>query len=140
MNTQIATTPEQSRLIACGVNPDSADMMWYSLGENRDFNLYALGWEISRIKNRKITAYKIPAWSLSALLELLPMEIRKDGIDFDMMLKAYPNEEECYRWCISYYDMELEATAYYSEASDPIEACVKIVKKLTDNGYTFNTK
>lgn len=130
MKHQIATTTEQSkRLIACGVNPDSADMLLYN--NALTVQVRGLG---------KIPDCATPSWSLSALLSLLPMEIRKDGIDFDMMLKAYPNEQECYRWCISYYDMELEATAYYSEAPDPIEACVRIVRTLTDNGYTLNMK
>lgn len=153
MTNQIATTKEQSqRLIACGVNPDSADMCylyWDESGEQlsrdewleceegidrgesylipKDFGMYDYSYSDDA-----------PAWSLSALLALLPMEIRKDGMDFTMALKPYPHEEECYRWCISYYDNELEATAYYSEAPDPIEACVRMVRTLTDNGYKLN--
>ena len=130
MKHQIATNPDQSkRLLACGVDPNTADMLLYD---------NALSVQVRGLG--KIPKCATPAWSLSALLALLPMEIKKDGIDFDMMLKAYPNEEECYRWCISYYDLELDATAYYSEAPDPIEACVRIVRTLTDNGYTLNTK
>ena len=156
METQIATNPEQSqRLIACGVNPDTADMCylyWDENGEQLSREEYLEIFNESFLDGRVELVPKdfgdynhsyendSPAWSQSALLALLPMEIRKDGIDFDMMLKAYPHEDECYRWCISYYDLELETTAYYSEAPDPIEACVRIVRTLTDNGYTLNMK
>ena len=145
MKHQIATTPEQSqRLIACGVDPNTADM-YLSInmcpGENYGkYSTRVLGEDLKTLPEILRSIDYEHAWSLSALLVLLPMEIRKDGIIFDMMLKAYPNEQECYRWCISYYDMELEATAYYSEAPDPIEACVRIVRTLTDNGYTLNMK
>lgn len=132
MKQAIATDPSQSaRLQACGVNPKSADFVWMDDNQPR----LTLRTEIIEDGNPYIVA---PAWSLSTLLALLPMEIRKSGIDFTMELKPYPHEEECYRWCISYYDNELEATAYYSEAPTPIEACVRIVEELTDNGYKLN--
>lgn len=130
--TQIATDPSQSaRLLDCGLDPKSADFVWMEDNPPR----LTLRTGIIEDNNPYIVAF---GWSLSALLALLPMEIRKDGIDFAMILKSYPNEEECYRWCVDYYDLELELTAYYSEAPDPIEACVRIVEKLTDNGYKLN--
>lgn len=132
--TQIATDPSQSaRLLDCGLDPKSADMFMGVFNDGTPF-LVVDDEEDADCPQLEGT----PAWSLSALLALLPMEIRKNGIDFTMMLKPYPNEEECYRWCVDYYDSDLEATAYYSEAPDPIEACVRIVEKLTDNGYKLN--
>lgn len=147
MKQQIATDPSQSaRLIACGVDPSTADMCylyWDESGEQLSREEYLEILNESFLDGRIELVPKdfgdydhsypddSPAWSLGRLLALLPMEIRKDGIDFDMMLKVYPNEEECYRWCISYYDSELEATAYYSEASDPIEVCVRMIETLT---------
>lgn len=137
MKHQIATDQNQSaRLIACGVDPKSADMVW-TTWENDGEKLTQLSL-MDEFAYEAFCLNPIPAWSLSRLLSLLPMEIRKDGIDFTMMLKPYPHEEECYRWSVDYYDSELEATAYYSEAPDPIEACVRMVEKLTDNGYNIN--
>lgn len=131
--TQIATNKDQSaRLIACGLSYKTADMT-LSFHNDNFYELMATPFHYGCFSEKDV-----PAWSLSALLALLPMEIRKDGIDFDMILKAYPNEEECYRWCIGYYSWELEATVYYSEAPDPIEACVRIVRTLTDNRYKLN--
>lgn len=134
MKHEIATNPSQSqRLIACGVDLKSAAFVWM---ENKPNNpRLTLRTEIIEDNNPYILAF---AWSLSALLALLPMEIRKDGIDFTMELKPYPHDEECCRWCISYYDSELEATAYYSEAPDPIEACVQMTEWLVDNGCKLN--
>lgn len=135
MKHQIATTPEQSQcLIACGVNPDSADMMWYSLGDDKDFNLYAVEWETSRIKNRKITTHSIPAWSLSALLELLRNRILVDDAWYECQICKCPFGYEVR------YHSDAFKDSFGCLCKNPIEGCVEAIKYLTANGYTLNTK
>ena len=80
---KICTSIEQSqKLVELGIDIDTADMMW------DDWNLIDEGWklsigyypEIKKDYGRKC----YPAWSLSALLELIPSYLGdfKDGIDF----------------------------------------------------------
>lgn len=152
--TQIATNKGQSaRLIACGVDPESADMCylyWNESGEQLSREEYLEIFNESFLDGRVELVSKdfgdydhsyendSPAWSLSALLALLPMVIRKYGVDFSMILQSYPYEAECNRWCISYYSWELEVTECYCAAPDPIEACVQMIEWLTKNGYKLN--
>lgn len=84
MTTNIATTPSQSRrLLQCGVDPETADMSWVRGAANvsdGDLSLHPylrmqrINWQSMRGRS-EIT----PAWSLSALLALLPKEIAIDG-------------------------------------------------------------
>ncbi len=71
----ISTDIEQSkRVIACGINPNSADMFWQmpitisqkKLGENI---------LLIRQEGKELYETDIPAWSFSALLALLPKTI-----------------------------------------------------------------
>ncbi len=87
MKQTIATTPEQSaRLKACGVDPKTADMCW-----RKDIIF----------PNKQVLTIKepywdedIPAWSLSALLSLLPKEI--NGHHLEMV-----HDED--GWYVGYY-------------------------------------
>ena len=127
MKHQIATTPEQSRrLIACGVNPDSADMC------------YVGGWSpVCAIPFSKCNKEDTPAWSLSALLELLPMEVNEEGLQTVFHLTCYPDE---LKWAAEYYDYAMDKHLCSERDYTPIVACVKAIEWLTANGYTLNTK
>ena len=91
MKHQISTTPEQSqRLIACGVNPDSADMCYLYWDEN---GVQLIHDEYLEIFNESFLDGRVelvpkdfadydhsyendsPAWSLSASLGLLPKHL-----------------------------------------------------------------
>lgn len=71
----IATTKEQSaRLLACGVDPKTADMFYQvpiTVSQKQR------GEDILLVKKPNATLYDTdtPAWSLSALLSLLPQKI-----------------------------------------------------------------
>lgn len=130
MKHQIATTPEQSqRLIACGVNPESADMLHF---DNAILELRGLG---------KIPEYSTPAWSLSALLALLPSVIKEDNDSFDEIhsygLLMYPYMQG---WQIDYQccvDDECFCLKCIHD-TELIEVCVTAVEWLTANGYKLN--
>lgn len=138
MKTQIATTQDQSsRLLRCGVPADTADMMWSRLDETRDHSLYAIPWYTPRLPNRKITDNNFPAWSLSALLGLLPKRIKRgDCSDYTLNLSC----DGCF-WDLEYtyarYCGEDDSLVLF-EYTDPIEVCIKAIEWLMDNGYKLN--
>lgn len=146
MKTNIATTGEQSqRLLRCGVSTDTADMMWSRLDETRDHSLYAIPWYTPRQPNRKITDNDFPAWSLSALLELLPKEIDIDGYSYRISI-YFENPEEPVignQWCLYYKPKKnTEKSCYIDDvpmyAPDLIECAVLMVEWLTRHNYKLN--
>ena len=139
MKHQIATNPEQSqRLIACGVNPDSADMAWKEDLTSIRLEVLNHPW----IENLRNLHYS-PAWSLSALLALLPTEIKEEISRFDEIqtygLLIYPYMQG---WQIDYQYYEDDECHCLKcvHGLDLIGACVKAIEWLTANGYTLNTK
>ncbi|MDY6302408.1 MAG: hypothetical protein SPL96_11025 [Bacteroidales bacterium] len=69
--SNIATTISQSRkLIELGLNPATADMKYVYFGET-DYGLEIANEFDDRI-NKFFNAITVPAWSLSALLEVMP--------------------------------------------------------------------
>lgn len=144
MKTNIATTQDQSeRLLQCGVSADTADMMFTPHN--------TLSTEPYKEALKDI-GY-IPAWSLSALLGLLPKELN----DFPFTKWYEPFQDG---WDIS--DKESECTIngevklYFSgktwavdydwdgfegrlpQSDNPIKACVLAIELLRANGYKFN--
>jgi len=78
----IATTIEQSKkLIELGINIDTADMTWEKVAKSLTEDFY---WKLtvgldSAIKGNLFSyrnGHVTPAWSLSALIELMPIKIR----------------------------------------------------------------
>lgn len=130
MESQIATTKEQSaRLLKCGVPAESADMVYNEV----------TGLEVN--VGKTMPGGYAPAWSLSALLGLLPKEIKVDESPYDEVQKyglliypcydcwqvdyQYCEDDECHS-LICVYDIDL------------IETCVKAIEKLTAQGYALN--
>lgn len=129
MKTQIATNYEQSqRLIACGVNPDVADLARYV-----DDSLSIMEWDWST------GSYggTYPAWSLSALLELLPRQI--NDYDIEMTLAISPSRYSK-GWIIEYIDGDVSDTLHSFRGFSLVEGCVLMIEWVTANGYTLNTK
>ena len=138
MKTQIATNPEQSkRLLACGVDPNTADMSYVRYTSLKEDALSTIPYKMQYMPNKQ------PAWSLSALLSLLPMEIKEDNDPYDEIstygLLVYPYMQG---WQIDYQYCEDDECHSLKcvHGSDLIEACVKAIEYLTANGYTLNTK
>lgn len=123
----IATTKEQSdRLIACGISSETADMMF------TPHNTLSTDPYKSVLKDRGYS----PAWSLSALLELLPKFIPDAGGDFSYALKVQPCNLP--GWTVCYYAYSLDKGKGYHRSEDVIEACVQLIEWLTANGYKLN--
>lgn len=128
----IATTQDQSqRLLRCGVSADTADMSWVVLSDDTE-TLTA----IPNLAQSEVINY--PAWSLSRLLELLPKRINDEynyqkygfKIEYSLTFNDAP-------WQITYKGGTLVNPGYFFDKS-PIEACVKAIEWLTENGYKLN--
>ena len=135
MKYQIATTPEQSqRLIACGVNPDSADMFYTNYTTKPNDKA-----PCTKTAPLGIRKDLIPAWSLSALLALLPKHLKDEyGYNKHSFVIEYAHTASPSQWRIAYDGWYNEDVSFYDVS--PIEACVEAIEWLTANGYTLNTK
>ena len=153
MTPNIATTREQSaRLQQCGVDPKTADMVWThfeSDGEQYEkldvMDEYA--YEVSSLQ-------PIPAWSLSALLGLLPKTINDfwmtkwfvpivDGFQIDDMENPYQLSGDFQLLHIGggKYQVEYDWGGFRGklpQSDNPIEACVLAVELLAANNYKLN--
>ena len=122
MKTNIATTQDQSqRLLRCGVPADTADMCY----DSGALSLMDYDSAVHERDSRREIYEVIPAWSLSALLGLLPKEI---GI----AVGAYPGSDK--HTCFTLIDPDLEPIV----ADTAIEAVVHMIEQLTNNGYKLN--
>lgn len=143
MKQQIATTREQAdRLLKCGVPAESADMCLSTRTKRSDGSFIAkkhqttnlwIGYPCWRATSGDEELENIPAWSLSALLTtVLPSNIRFEGHTciLEIVSSNWQSDEQI--WEVA-YDIDLGV-----EASDPIEACVLMVEKLTANNYQLN--
>lgn len=125
--TKIATSIEQSKILK-GILPlESADMGWYySKDLYRARNQMWLG--------TKVENADLPAWSLAALLEILPSYLGefKDGVDFGLSKSVNG------KWYSAHYlktsdDGDLSAV-YVKTGDTSIDACYEMVIKLYEEG------
>ena len=154
MTNRIATTREQSdRLLKCGVSADTADMFYQtpitvSQKATREDML------LVRKADKALFDTDTPAWSLSALLGLLPKTIS----DF-WMTKWYDPTADGFVICDKEtpyllsgdfqllhigggkYQVEYDWDGFQGrlpQSDNPIEACVLTIELLTANGYKLN--
>lgn len=129
MKTSIATNQSQSsRLLRCGVSADTADMYIDNYDE-----VWACPFKDSERKDEEGFA---PAWSLSALLELLPFKIHCGNNEFwlDVAPMNYGKQ-----WSIGYYCTEKPRVIKGLTHTDSlIECAVQEIEWLTANGYKLN--
>ena len=128
MNQQIATDPTQSqRLLACGVDPKSADFVWM---EDKPNPRLTLRTEIIEDSNPYIVGY---GWSLGRILAMLPKDLMWQGLYYRLVMG--PNEN---RWEIEYNDLSVLNNLHRVGAENLIEAVVRMVEWLTKYGYKLN--
>lgn len=132
----IATTSEQSdRLLRCGVSADTADMCWYKA---KSPNKEGYSWMLiseNYLKRRSSDEF-VPAWSLSALLGLLPFKIH--SVRYEYWLDIAPMDYGK-QWSIGYYCMEKPRVIKGLTHTDSlIECAVQEIEWLTENNYKLN--
>lgn len=126
-----ATTKEQSqRLLECGVDPATADMCWTRFESDGEVSerlgvMDEYAYEASSLR-------PIPAWSLSALLALLPKIILSDGHKYWLDIAPMDYGE---LWSIGYYCRTIKGL---SRDTGLIECAVQEIEWLAANGYQLN--
>ena len=127
MKETISTTQDQSaRLLQCEVSADTADMMF------TPHNTLSTEPYKEALKDRGYT----PAWSLSALLGLLPFKIPCGNFEF--WLDVAPINFGT-QWSIGYYCTEKPKVIKGLTRMDSlIECAVQEIEWLTANGYKLN--
>lgn len=109
----IATTIEQSRsLLELGLDPKSADMTWIKYDKGGEFQL-------TTEPSQKECWDWWPAWSLSALLEVMPK-----GTE---LIKMCNDAGEFY------YEIDYMFTGF--EDSDPVTTAYEMACWLLESGY-----
>lgn len=157
---QIATNKEQSaRLTACGVDPKSADMGriiggldgaqgFQEICNIKEYEYWngpvarglCAGPDGKPLEIQPPLPYKTEyAWSLSALLAMLPKKIRANntGSYYLSLTQEMPINDDyriSYKACWCPHDDDL----IYKQNPCPIEACVQMVEWLTANDYKLN--
>lgn len=133
MKQQIATTKDQSaRLLRCGVSADSADMCY----DSGALSLMDYDSAVHERDSRRESYEVIPAWSLSALLGLLPFKIH--SVRYEYWLDIAPMDYGR-QWSIGYYCMDKPRVIKGLTHTDSlIECAVQEIEWLTSNGYKLN--
>ena len=111
--SQIATTIEQSKkLIELGLSADTADMYYYK--ENVFNNALATfnGALLVKGNSKPEVEYTIPAWSLSALIELMPSVTLDSSNDHHYRLHCM---EKFTEWHKNIIDTVFEMVCYLLE-------------------------
>lgn len=145
MITNICTTQEQSqRLLQCGVSADTADMSWRTIIEPMIRDIAQ--WETPLLLTMPYSSAKDiysgddvqPAWSLIALLGLIPhvIEVYDDGDYYFSLAQEFLASEDyhaAYKYCWADDDVLVG-----KRSSCPIEACVQLIEWLLKNNYKLN--
>ena len=139
MKQQIATDESQSaRLIACGVNPSTADMTWQAqLPTSQKRNL--VFWR----PKQQDSVRDVPAWSLGRLIALLPPTITTDEDEYgeprDYDLFIYPSVTgKIWNVSFAYTEDGYSDMLYESGGASVIEAVVRMIETLTVHKHKLN--
>lgn len=141
----IATDKSQSqRLLACGVSANTADMAYCTIDS------LLLNAPYVEMRDRFKETNCFPAWSLSALLDIIPKELA----GYRMTHRYEPFTDFVMTCCAPYfingslqlyrngkkYVVDYDWGGFLGQmpcADDPIEACVLAIELLAANGYDF---
>lgn len=136
----IATTIEQSeRLLKCGIDPKTADMVWTRWDNDGERTDKLDVMDIHAFEMRCLRP--IPAWSLSTLLDMLPSNIQKRLPRCYYLSVGHSRYDGKTSWTIGYYNQwSCNGTLYGYRNSSPIEACVKTIEWIAEKGYDLNPK
>ena len=127
--SQIATTREQSeQLLALGLKPETADCFLLQINDGDWDNYETQAFASYMDREKMLTMESIfPSWSLSRLLEMMPLFFRK-VIHIQIMPPV-----------VSYWDAGLREFARVYDNSDIYENIISMIAWLISNGY-FNTE
>lgn len=145
MKTNIATNQDQAaRLLRCGVSADKADMSWIAPNRLVTGGVGFPTLMFAEYFNHDDSLRQTPAWSLSALLGLLPKEIDIDGYKYRISI-YFENPDEPVignQWCLYYKPKKHNEKSRIDDvpmyAPDLIECAVSMIIWLKNYGYKLN--
>lgn len=115
------TDIEQSKKLAEILPIESADMGWYySKNPCAARNQMWIG--------TKTKGSDIPAWSLAALLEIMPYVNNIRPFNLTKMWEGGENNREHMKYVCTYYYI------HSTESDNPIDACVEMIVYLKEKG------
>ena len=127
MKTKIATDIRQSReLLKLGLDPKTADMFW------RDWrrDTKNITYPCAGVGNEK---EDLPAWSLSALLDLLPESVSPDNDSYQIYYMQVYNHDSLHG--VDYVgELEGDSLEGFCEASF-VDAAYKMIRWLIKHAY-----
>lgn len=129
---KICTSIEQSKkLKELGIDVRTADMYWKNGVSDRYIQCFT-PFVCGDYQNGIDFDYDIPAWSLSALLELIPFQIIEDNKRYGFkQYKGYNAQGETYRFeYVSNFGITLYETYYLN---NPIDAAFEMTCWLLEN-------
>jgi hypothetical protein len=128
--SQIATTREQSdKLLALGLKPETADM-YLKYDGNSFFITYTLTAK-DKLVPYTLKEEDIPTWSLSRLLELLPVKVPDPKPGFEPHHPELIIHEKGYNISIRRYAADCLVGTHIEDS--PIDCCVSIIEWLIKN-------
>ena len=132
------TDIEQSKKLADILPIESADMMW------DDWSLIDEGWklivgyypEIEKDYGRKC----YPAWSLAALLDILPSEFKYYETTYEIDIRKYALTDDVDLYQIAYRNCKIDEDGHLSwkdmintgEKEDLVDCCYEMIVKLKE--------
>ena len=124
---KICTDIEQSKkLIELGIDVNTADMLWtydFTVNDINGLNVIS--------KHLKPEKKDVPAWSLSALSELMPL-INEYNVEYRPIIERYKDDG----WACKYYNEETRSTddVYIRRyGRTPLDAAFDMVVWLKEN-------
>lgn len=137
MKQNIATDSSQSdRLLRCGVSADTADMCWIAPNRLVTGGVGFPTLMCAEYFKHDDSIHQTPAWSLSALLRLLPYKIPCGNFEYWLDVAPINDGKQ---WSIGYYCMDKPRTIKgLTHTDNLIECAVQEFEWLTANGYKLN--
>ena len=124
------TDLKQSAQLAILLPTESADMKYPYFGDGQ-YGTTALFGEPIEFSGSK----DIPAWSLAALLEILPDEIVDDN-GYNILINI---EKYDLKYKVTYFtDLNFSDRISTDEYENLVDACVEMILKLHEQNFTVN--
>ena len=126
MKNKIATTVEQSKkLLELGIDEGTADMYWWHY-EKKTYLSGMYDGEFNKHEE------DVPAWSLSALLEMLPLKINVGNDLCPLKIdKEYNNKNLKVDYGVCYLDKNSNGVGYFKE--NTLDAVFEMIVYLKEN-------
>jgi len=151
MESKIATDLEQSKkLLELGIDADTADMHWESISDDDHrlglFTAKETKESLERMQYTLKTTFNVklsPAWSLSALMNLLPSELSLPDmyggtIKYEIRIRKYSHTNELYLYQIAYATNQGLSKSWHdmvntSEQEDLLDTVFEMIVYLKEN-------